>query len=80
MADCLYIQICRGKDATATIETTVAMKQLSKANCTVYSYITDRDGKKIGQAKEQPLSLAVNGKGTIIQKIKMSNARLVVTG
>jgi beta-galactosidase len=66
----------KGKDATATIETTVVNEALSKSNCTVYSYLTDRNGKKIGQAKEQPLSLAVNGKGTIIQKIKMSNARL----
>jgi beta-galactosidase len=66
----------QNKNATINIETTVENKNLSSANCTVYSYITDRDGKKLMQTKEQPLSLAVNADGTLKQKILLNNARL----
>ena len=62
--------------ATINIETTVENQNLSAANCTVYSYITDRDGKQLAQTKEQPLSLSVNGKRTIKQKITLNNPRL----
>ena len=65
-----------GKNTTVNIETTVENKNLSGANCTVYSYITDRDGMQIGQSKEQPLSLSINEKGTIKQKITINNPRL----
>jgi beta-galactosidase len=63
----------QNKNATVSIETTVENQNLSANNCTVYSYVTDRDGKQIGQTKEQPLSLAVNGRGTIKQKIPLTN-------
>lgn len=66
----------QGKNATVNIETTVENRNLSSVGCMVYSYITDRDGKQIAQTKEQPLSLAVNGKSTIKQKIPVNNARL----
>ncbi|MEO6674761.1 MAG: beta-galactosidase GalA [Ginsengibacter sp.] len=66
----------QGKNATVHIETTIENQNLSSSGCTVYSYITDRSGKQIGQTKEQPVSLAVNGKSTIKQKIAVSNARL----
>lgn len=65
-----------GKSATVNVETTVENKNFSGANCTVYSYITDRDGNQIGQSKEQPLALAVNERGTIKQKITINNPRL----
>jgi len=65
-----------GKNASVTIETTVANKNFSESNCTVYAYITDRDGKKIGQTKEQPLSLPVNGEGTLRQKLPITDPRL----
>ena len=48
----------QNKNATVNIETTVENQNYSPANCTVYSYITDRDGKQLAQTKEQPLSLA----------------------
>lgn len=64
------------KSAIVNIETTVENKNQSAAGCMVYSYITDRDGRQIAQTKEQPLSLAVNGKSTIKQKIPLKNARL----
>ena len=66
----------QNKNASVSIETTVENQNLSAANCTVYSYITDRDGKQIAQTKEQPLSLALNGRGTVKQKITVTNPTL----
>jgi beta-galactosidase len=63
----------KDKTADITIETTVENQYFSQKNCTVYSYITTRDGKRIAQTKEQPLTLAVNGKGTVKQKSSMSS-------
>lgn len=64
------------KNAVVNIETTVENQGISSVNCTVYSYITDRDGRQIAQTKEQPLSLSVNGKSCIKQTLRMNNARL----
>ncbi|MDB5205467.1 MAG: Beta-galactosidase Arabinogalactan endo,4-beta-galactosidase [Flavisolibacter sp.] len=66
----------QNKAASVTIETTVENQNFSGANCTVYSYITDRNGKQIAQTKEQPLALSVNGKGIVKQKITVNNPRL----
>lgn len=66
----------QGRNATVNIETSVENQAHSSASCTVYSYVTDRDGKQIAQTKEQLLSLGVNGKSTIKQKIPVNNARL----
>ena len=66
----------QGSKATVNIETTVENKNLSAANCTVYTYITNREGQQLAQTKEQPLTLAINGKGTINQKIDINNPRL----
>ena len=45
MGDCLFMQMFKINNATVDIETTVENQNFSSANCTVYSYITDRDGK-----------------------------------
>ena len=66
----------KNKNAVVDIETTVKNQNLFPAKCTVYSYVTDRDGKRIVQTKEQPLSLAVNGKGVVHQKITFNDPRL----
>ncbi len=66
----------KATNATVNIETTIENQNLASSNCTVYSYITDRNGKLIGQTKEQPLSLVVNAKGTVKQKLAVNNARL----
>lgn len=66
----------QGKDANVNIETTVESQNFSAAYCTVYSYITDRDGKIIAQTKEQPLALSMNSKATIKQKVPVSNPML----
>jgi len=66
----------QGKNASVNIETTIENQNFSTANCAVYSYITDRDGKVIAQTKEQPLTLLVNSKGTIKQKVTVNNPML----
>lgn len=64
------------KTTTINVETTVENKNLFAANCTVYSYITGREGKQIARSKEQPLSLQVNAKETVKQKIQITGPRL----
>lgn len=64
----VYTSDVKENVATLNIEIPVYNQSLSAVNCTVYSYVTDRDGKKIGQSKEEPISLPVNGTATIIQK------------
>ena len=66
----------QNKTANISIETNVENQNLSSANCTVYSYITDRDGNQLAQTKEQSLLLAVNGRGTVKQKINLNNPTL----
>ncbi len=66
----------KGKNAAATIETTVENKNLKVSECTVYTYITDRNGKIIAKTAEQKLTLPVNGKATVKQKLNINNVRL----
>lgn len=65
----------KGKNATVTIETTIENQFLIPANCTVQAYVTDRNGKKIGETREQPLALALNAKETVKQNINVSGFR-----
>jgi beta-galactosidase len=41
----------KGDVATVTIETSLQNQELTTAGCSVYSYITDRNGKKISSVK-----------------------------
>jgi beta-galactosidase len=66
----------RNKNSVITIETTVENKNLSPTNGTVYSYVTDRDGNRLGQSKEQAFSLSINGRTTSKQQITINNPRL----
>ncbi|HEY6064318.1 MAG TPA: beta-galactosidase GalA [Chitinophagaceae bacterium] len=66
----------KGDVATVTAEISISNQGLLPATCTVYSYITDRSGKKLLQVKEQPLSVAVNGTATIKQNGVIAGARL----
>ncbi len=66
----------KGDVATVSIETSVKNKSMTASNCTVHTYITDRNGKKLVQAKEQPLSLAVNGLATAKHTAVIAGARL----
>ena len=65
-----------GKNTSVTIETTVENKNPSATSGTVYSVITDRDGKKIGQTKELAFTLAVNENKTLTEKISITDPRL----
>lgn len=65
-----------GKNATVTIETEVENKNLNPSSCSIYSYITDQNGKQIGKTSEQKLSLPVNEKQTIKQKLNINNTVL----
>ncbi len=62
--------------ATVNIETTVINESLNNANITVSAIITDRNGKKIGQTYDQPVSLFINEKKTIKQKITVNRPNL----
>jgi len=65
-----------GKKATITIETEIENKNLTTSKGTLFSYITDRNGKQIAKSSEQNFTLAVNGKSTIKQQISITNANL----
>lgn len=66
----------KGDVATVTIETSLQNQELNTAGCSVYSYITDRNGKKLVQSKEQTLSLLVNGTATVKVSMALAGAKL----
>ncbi|MET0392248.1 MAG: beta-galactosidase GalA [Chitinophagaceae bacterium] len=66
----------QGSKAVVTVETSVQNQGQQAAGCTVYSYITDREGKKLGQSKEQPLNVFLNGTGIVKQQINIAAPRL----
>ena len=63
----------QGRQATVNIETTIENDGLSAGKATVYTMITERNGKLIGKTSEQPLSLAINGSATVKQSLSISN-------
>jgi beta-galactosidase len=66
----------KNKTADVSIETTVENKGTAGAGCTVYSYITTREGRILARTKEQPLTLAVNGKASVKQKLVVNEPTL----
>lgn len=66
----------KGNRASVQIETEIENKNLSLANATVSSYITDRKGKKLVQSPEQPITLNVNGKSTVKHSLNLTNPHL----
>jgi beta-galactosidase len=64
-----------GSNGDVSVETTVENKNFVPANCTVSAYITDRDGKKLVQSKEQTLALPVNGKAAIKHTLMVAGPR-----
>ncbi|HKB44056.1 MAG TPA: beta galactosidase jelly roll domain-containing protein, partial [Chitinophagaceae bacterium] len=67
----IYTNI-QNNSATVNIETAIENQNLSPANCTVSSTITDRDGKLIGKTSDQSILLNVNESKTIKQKIAVT--------
>lgn len=65
-----------GKNATVTIETTIQNNDFTTENCTVYSYITDRNGKFIRKTNEQKITLNANKNDVVKQKINITNYRI----
>lgn len=66
----------KGNAAAVTIETSVQNQELNTAGCSVYSYITDRDGRKLVQSKEQTISLPVNGTATVKASVALTGVKL----
>lgn len=66
----------KGKNAAVTIETTIQNSDLKSSNCSVYNYITDRNGKTVAKSSEQNVVLGSNKEFTVKQILNVSNARL----
>jgi beta-galactosidase len=65
-----------GSNAEVTVEATVQNQNLQAANATLYSYITDRNGLRLAATKEQPITVAANGKAQVKQQLLLKNPRL----
>jgi beta-galactosidase len=66
----------KGNHATIQVETTIENQGLVSSGCTASSYITDRDGNRLGRSPEQPITLAVNGRIASTQKINITAPHL----
>jgi beta-galactosidase len=66
----------KGNTATVNIETTVLNEGLLASNCTVQSYLTERNGRIIAKSSEQPLSLGVNKSGLVKQQLSVAQPHL----
>lgn len=65
-----------GKNAAVTIETTVENKNIQPALASVYTVITDREGRVVAKSKAEPLALTVNESKTIKQTVTVVNPEL----
>ena len=63
-------------NAEINIETTVENQNLFSSSCTVSSIVMDRNGKVMGQTKEQPIQLNINENKIVKQKIIVTNPKL----
>ncbi len=66
----------KDKSAQINIEASIQNEQLSGANFTIYSYLTDRNGKRLAQTKPQAVELASNAQTTVKQQIHLLHPRL----
>ena len=75
--DGLYIHSdVNGKNAIVNIETTVQNNNLNTSNCSVYTYITNRNGKILAKTSEQKIKIGVNKDFTVKQKLNLNNVNL----
>lgn len=75
--DGLYVHSdINGKKAIVTIETTVQNNNLHATKGTVYSYVTDRNGKILAKTSEQKIELGTNKDFTVKQKVNLNNVQL----
>jgi len=66
----------QNNDATVTVETSLENQAFTPSQCTIYAYLTDRNGRAIEPSSEQPVSLAVNENKTINQKLIVAKPKL----
>jgi beta-galactosidase len=59
-----------------TVETRVVNQEVHPADARVSAYVTDRDGNKIAEGREQSLSLATGKDGSVTQSLNVTNARV----
>jgi beta-galactosidase len=71
----VYTEI-KGNLAKVTVETTISNQTLSTVGFTIQTLITDRNGKKIAQSAELPVSLALNETSTVKHQISVNSPRL----
>lgn len=75
--DGLYVHSdVNGKNAIVTIEATVQNNNLNTSNGSVYSYITDRNGKILAKTAEQKITIGSNKDFTVKQKLNLNNVNL----
>ena len=75
--DGLYVHSdVKGKNAVVNIETTVQNNNLNTSNGSVYSYITDRNGKILAKTSEQKITVGSNKDFTVKQKLNLNNVNL----
>ena len=65
----------QNNNAQINIEITVENQNLFSSSCNVSSIVTDRNGKIIGQTKEQPLQLNINENKNVKQKIIVTDPK-----
>jgi len=71
----LYSKV-KDNSALISIETKIENQNQSGLSCSVYAYLTDREGNQIAQSIEMPLSLSLNETKTAKLAITLKNPRL----
>ncbi|WP_421893340.1 beta-galactosidase GalA [Marinoscillum sp.] len=71
----VYTEV-KGNSARVFIETTVENQTLGNTAGQVSSFITDRNGKKVGSTKPAEMILGLNGQATVKQEIVLTDPRL----
>ena len=66
----------RQPQTTLQVEASVRNMGLDPANCTVVSYLSERDGRKLAQTKETPVKVDTHGKALVKQSLQITNPRL----
>lgn len=64
------------KNAVVTVEIPILNDNPKSVNSNAYTYITDRNGKKIGESRSTSLNLSANSKTLIKQNINVANAHV----
>jgi beta-galactosidase len=65
----------QGHKATINIETNIENQSQASSNCTLSAWFTDRSGNVIARAKDQPVSLNINGNTIVKQSLSVSNPK-----